>query len=96
MWSYNDPTLVDTYSVWTHLMWDDKGIYLLGRYADTSPLQNAAQGKDFNLSWRADCYQARVIFDDAAPDEHILMSVSRSAAELMAGLYWDIGEGGPQ
>ncbi|MGE3065313.1 MAG: M20 family metallopeptidase [Hyphomicrobiaceae bacterium] len=31
-----------------------------------------------------------------APDEHILMSVSRSAAELMAGLYWDIGEGGPQ
>jgi acetylornithine deacetylase/succinyl-diaminopimelate desuccinylase-like protein len=27
-----------------------------------------------------------------APDEHILMSQSRSAAELMAGLYWDIGE----
>jgi acetylornithine deacetylase/succinyl-diaminopimelate desuccinylase-like protein len=29
-----------------------------------------------------------------APDEHILMSVSRSAAELMAGLYWDLGSGG--
>ncbi len=28
-----------------------------------------------------------------APDEHILMSVTRSAAALMAGLYWDIGEG---
>ena len=28
-----------------------------------------------------------------APDEHILMSVSRSAAAVMAGLYWDIGEG---
>jgi acetylornithine deacetylase/succinyl-diaminopimelate desuccinylase-like protein len=27
------------------------------------------------------------------PDEHILMSLSRSAAELMAGLYWDIGAG---
>ncbi len=28
-----------------------------------------------------------------APDEHILLSLSRSAAALMAGLYWDIGEG---
>jgi acetylornithine deacetylase/succinyl-diaminopimelate desuccinylase-like protein len=28
-----------------------------------------------------------------APDEHILLSVSRSAAAIMAGLYWDIGEG---
>ena len=28
-----------------------------------------------------------------APDEHILMSVSLSAAELMAGLYWDLGSG---
>jgi acetylornithine deacetylase/succinyl-diaminopimelate desuccinylase-like protein len=27
------------------------------------------------------------------PDEHILMSLSRSALELMAGLYWDLGEG---
>jgi acetylornithine deacetylase/succinyl-diaminopimelate desuccinylase-like protein len=28
-----------------------------------------------------------------APDEHILMPLARSAIELMAGLYWDIGEG---
>jgi acetylornithine deacetylase/succinyl-diaminopimelate desuccinylase-like protein len=28
-----------------------------------------------------------------APDEHILMPLVRSAIELMAGLYWDIGEG---
>ena len=28
-----------------------------------------------------------------APDEHILMPLCRSAAEVMAGLYWDIGEG---
>ncbi len=28
-----------------------------------------------------------------APDEHILMALSRSAIELMAGLYWDVGEG---
>jgi acetylornithine deacetylase/succinyl-diaminopimelate desuccinylase-like protein len=27
-----------------------------------------------------------------APDEHILMPLSRSAVEVMAGLYWDIGE----
>lgn len=30
-----------------------------------------------------------------APDEHILVPVARSAIELMAGLYWDIGEGSP-
>jgi hypothetical protein len=29
-----------------------------------------------------------------APDEHVLMPVVRSALELMAGVYWDIGEGG--
>jgi len=29
-----------------------------------------------------------------APDEHILMPVSRSAIELMAGLYFDLGEAG--
>ncbi len=28
------------------------------------------------------------------PDEHLLMPLSRSALELMAGLYWDLGEGG--
>lgn len=28
-----------------------------------------------------------------APDEHVLASVSRNALELMAGLYWDLGEG---
>ena len=30
-----------------------------------------------------------------APDEHILLSVTRSAAALMAGLYWDIGDAAP-
>jgi acetylornithine deacetylase/succinyl-diaminopimelate desuccinylase-like protein len=29
-----------------------------------------------------------------APDEHILMPLARNALQLMAGLYWDIGEGG--
>lgn len=28
-----------------------------------------------------------------APDEHVLMSVCCSALEVMAGLYWDMGEG---
>jgi hypothetical protein len=27
------------------------------------------------------------------PDEHILLPLARSALQLMAGLYWDIGEG---
>src|ERR1043165_5778691 len=70
IWSYNDPTLVDRYSVWTHMMYDDKGIYFLARYHDRTPLQNATQGKDFSQSWRADAYQARVILDDKLPDEH--------------------------
>jgi len=29
-----------------------------------------------------------------APDEHVLASVSRSALEVMTGLYWDLGQGG--
>ncbi len=28
-----------------------------------------------------------------APDEHILLPLSRSALEIMAGLYWDLGAG---
>lgn len=28
-----------------------------------------------------------------APDEHILMSLTRSALSVMTGLYWDIGDG---
>ena len=70
VWSYNDPTIVDRYSVWTHLMWDAKGIYFLARVHDASPLMNAASGRDFSESWRADCFQARVIFDDRQKDEH--------------------------
>jgi hypothetical protein len=29
-----------------------------------------------------------------APDEHVLKPVCRDALRLMAGLFWDIGEGG--
>ena len=82
VWSYNDPTLVDRYSVWTHMMWDSNGVYLLARYHDLSPLQNATAGKDFSQSWRADCYQARVIFDDGKPDEHQMhMNLFYSSAD---------------
>jgi len=70
IWSYNDPTLVKKYSAWTHLMWDEKGVYLLGRYYDPSPMKNATRGKDFQSSWRADAMQARVVLDDKTPDEH--------------------------
>ncbi|MGI6495616.1 MAG: FlgD immunoglobulin-like domain containing protein [Kiritimatiellia bacterium] len=70
VWSYNDPLIVERYSVWTHMMWDAKGVYMLARYVDSSPMKNAAAGKDFSMSWRADCYQARVVFDDGLPEEH--------------------------
>lgn len=70
VWGYNDPTLVDRYSVWTHLMWDDKGVYMLARYHDLSPMKNDTSGEDFQKSWQADCYQVRVVFDDKTADEH--------------------------
>ncbi len=70
IWSYNDPTIVKKHSVWTHLMWDEKGIYLLARYNDLSPLKNATRGIDFSNSWRADAMQTRVVFDSKTPDEH--------------------------
>lgn len=70
MWSYNDPTLVNKYSAWTHVMWDDKGVYLLGRYSDLTPMKNATRGKDFQNSWRADAMQARLVFDPDTADEH--------------------------
>ncbi len=70
IWSYNDPTLVKKYSVWTHVMWDQKGVYLLMRYSDITPLQNATRGVDFDQSWRADAFQGRVVFDGGTPEEH--------------------------
>ena len=70
VWCYNDPIVARKMSVWVHLMYDDKGVYFLARYNDKSPMQNQTKGKDFDKSWRADCYQGRVIFDDRTPDEH--------------------------
>ena len=70
IWSYNNPTLVGKYGVWTHLMWDAQGVYVLMRYTDLSPLKNATRGKDFHNSWQADAFQARVVFDEKTPDEH--------------------------
>lgn len=70
IWSYNDPTLVKKYSVWTHMMYDQKGVYLLMRYNDPSPMKNATRGEDFDKSWRADAFQGRVIFDGGTPEEH--------------------------
>ena len=93
VWSYNNPTIVSKHSVWTHMMWDAKGVYFLARYHDESPMQNATRGKDFASSWRADCYQARVIFDDGAPDEHQMhMNLFYSTPEQKA--YMLIKHGG--
>ena len=70
VWSYNTPTITDSFSVWTHMMWDAKGVYFLARFADKTPMTNVTMGKDFANSWKSDCYQARVVFDDHTPDEH--------------------------
>ncbi|RYD33461.1 MAG: hypothetical protein EOP87_10935, partial [Verrucomicrobiaceae bacterium] len=85
IWSYNDPTLVKKHSLWTHLMWDAKGIYVLGGYADPSPMKNATRGKDFMLSWKADAMQARVILDDRTPEEH----------QMHINLFHSSSEGAP-
>ncbi|MBE2204719.1 MAG: hypothetical protein IAE94_10310 [Chthoniobacterales bacterium] len=82
IWSYNDPTLVNKYSVWTHLMWDDKGVYLLARYHDLSPMKNATRGKDFMQSWKADAFQGRVVLDAGTDDEHQMhINLFHSSAE---------------
>lgn len=70
IWSYNDPTLVDKYAVWSHVMYDDKGVYLLMRYRDDSPMKNDTRGRDFHQSWQADAFQGRVVFDKDTPEEH--------------------------
>ena len=68
--SYNDPAAADSCSVWTHFMWDAKGVYMLARYRDDTPFVNATRGVNFDQAWRGDCYQARVVFDRGTPDEH--------------------------
>ncbi|MDR0902116.1 MAG: hypothetical protein LBM92_05035, partial [Opitutaceae bacterium] len=93
IWSYTAPTLVEKYSIWTHLMWDDKGIYLLGRYHDTTPMKNATRGKDFSQSWKADAMQTRVIFDDQTPGEHQMhINIFHSSAENLP--YMIVHHGG--
>jgi|GEM_PF-1001695 len=70
IWSYNDPTLIDKYAVWSYLMHDDKGVYLLMRYRDDSPMRNDTRGRDFQNSWQADAFQGRVVFDENTDAEH--------------------------
>lgn len=68
--SYNSPDLVEEYSIWTHLMWDEKGVYYLARIHDLDPLKNATKGVDFARSWQGDAVQLRTIFDDQTENEH--------------------------
>jgi len=70
VWTYNDPTIVNKFSAWVHLMHDSQGVYFLARYYDATPLQNATRGKDIGNSWKNDCFQGRVVFDDRTPEEH--------------------------
>lgn len=69
VWSYNDPQVADRYGMWTHLMWDEEGLYYLARMTDSHPKQNAAQGVDFQHSWQGDAVQLRTIFDDGTDVE---------------------------
>ena len=70
VWAYNSPDLVEQHGIWLHGMWSERGVYLLGRVADASPMQNAVLGKDFANSWHNDCVQLRVVFDPDTPQEH--------------------------
>jgi len=82
VWSYNTPEVVDDYSLWTHVMWDQKGVYYLARISDPDPLQNATKGVDFTRGWKGDSVQLRTIFDDKTPDEHQMhMTLYYSTAE---------------
>ena len=82
VWSYNSPELVDTYSIWTHLMWDEKGLYYLARVQDSDPMKNATVGVDFGRSWQGDAVQLRMIFDDQTAEEHQMhMTAYYSTAE---------------
>jgi hypothetical protein len=46
--------------------------------------------KDDTLVWATD---REVPITQHAPDEHILLPLTRDALRLTAALYWDIGEG---
>ena len=81
VFSYNDPLVASAHSVWIHFMWDAKGLYLLGRFRDDTPCVNATKGIDFAKSWRGDCLQARVIFDDKTADEHQMLVYARQEVE---------------
>ena len=93
VWSYNTPVIAGKFSVWTHMMWDAKGVYFLARFADSTPMQNPTRGKDFANSWKNDCYQARVVFDDRTPEEHEMhVNLFYSASEAKA--YMIVKHGG--
>jgi hypothetical protein len=82
VWSYNAPDLVGRHSVWTHLMWDERGLYYLARIHDLDPLKNATKGADFDRGWRGDAVQLRLIFDERTPDEHQMhLTLYHSTAE---------------
>ncbi len=70
VWSYNSPDIVETYSAWTSLMWDEKGLYYLARIADSDPMKNATEGVDFSRGWRGDAVQLRMVVDPDTADEH--------------------------
>lgn len=48
---------LNTYSLWLHAMYDDKGLYLLARWTDVTPLNNATVD---DQAWQGDCLQVRL------------------------------------
>jgi hypothetical protein len=46
-WSYKSPDSVETYSVWTSLMWDEKGLDDLAQITDSDSIKNATESVDF-------------------------------------------------
>ncbi len=66
--------------------------YVLPNLAGSLPNESFAETLGLPTVWVPHSYRA---CSQHAPNEHVLKSVSRDALRAMAGLFWDIGEGGP-
>lgn len=56
--------LRDKLSVWFHMMYDQKGLYLLARWNDATPLNNPGSSRG-DYGFQGDCLQVRIV---TAPD----------------------------
>lgn len=58
------------FGTWLHLMYDEKNLYVLGRWTDPTPLNNPSSSKG-GYGWKGDCLQFRMIFNYEKEDERV-------------------------